>query len=72
MAFRSQRVVPERGGGSFPVLTQFENVLGERLQYAAACRRFSNLGVSCRLGGAEATCETIFELMAEMASQCKA
>jgi hypothetical protein len=32
MALRSQRVVPGRGGGSFPDRTQFKNVIGERLQ----------------------------------------
>jgi hypothetical protein len=64
MAFKSQRVVPGRGGGSFPSRTQFEKVLGERLQYAAACGLLSSLGEKTDWP----RCWSIVELMAEMAS----
>ena len=63
MAFRSQRVVPGRGGGSLPDRTHLEKALGERLQYAAACCLLSNLGDSSQASG------TIFKLMAEMVPQ---
>ena len=66
MAFRSQRVVPGSGGGNRPDRTQFENVVGERLQYAAACCRFSRRGVSCRGNGVAEVSRVVFEVMAEM------
>lgn len=58
--------MPGSGGGSFPDRTQFENVVGERLQYAAACWRFSKRGLSGVIDGARAGFENIVELTAEM------
>jgi len=63
--------VPGSGGGSFPDRTQFENVVGERLQYAAACCRFSKRGLSGVIDDMRADFENIVELTAEMVSQEK-
>ena len=62
MAFGSQRVVPGSDGGNLPERTQFENAVGERLQYAAACCRFSKRGLSCVIEDASGGVKTIFEL----------
>jgi hypothetical protein len=69
---RSQRVVPGSGAGSFPARTQFEKVVGERLQYAAACRRFSRRGLSGVIDDVRGSLENIRELTAQMVSQVKA
>jgi hypothetical protein len=61
--------VPGSGGGSFPDRTQFENVVGERLQYAAACCRFSKRGLSGMIEDARAGFECIVELTAQTVSQ---
>lgn len=58
--------MPGSGGGSFPDRTQFENVVGERLQYAAACCRFSRRGVICTGSGVAVVPKAVFTVMAEM------
>lgn len=63
--------MPGSGGGNFPDRTQFENVVGERLQYAAACCRFSKRGLSGVIEGVRPGLEDIVELTAEMVSQDK-
>ena len=59
------------GGGNLPERTQFENVAGERLQYAAACCQFSKRGLSGVIDDVRAGLETISELTAQMVSQGK-
>jgi hypothetical protein len=64
-------VVPGSGGGNLPERTQFENVVGERLQYAAACCRFSKRGLSSVIDDVRVGLQTISELTAQMVSQGK-
>ena len=65
----SRRPVDAADRQFVPNRTQFESVVGERVQYAAARCRFSKRGVSCALDDVSIGPKAIFELRAEMVSQ---